>query len=120
MEMRLCGEKKPPTFKRDRITIEVSGNVTSGPISNYRSLSVVSSNNWVNKHIGFDICNLNGFWSWRNCGNILGMDTCSFSHLVVFCENECLTTSQASKLQQFKTTIHRVSDPTGYGIDPAL
>ena len=35
MEMRLCGEKKPPTFKRDRITIEVSGNVTSGPISNY-------------------------------------------------------------------------------------
>ena len=58
----------------DRITIEVSGNVTStsGPISNYRSLSVVSSNNWVNKHIGFDICNLNGFWSLCNFGNILG------------------------------------------------
>ena len=59
----------------DRITIEVSGNVTStsGPISNYRSLNVVSSNNWVNKHIGFHICNLNGFWSWCNFGNILGM-----------------------------------------------
>ena len=79
----------------DRITIEVSGNVTStsGPISNYRSLSVVSSNNWVNKHIGFDICNLNGFWSCCNFGNILGMGNWvySFSQLVVFCEDECFT-----------------------------